>query len=228
MWHVLTRHAGSGTSWKIDYFVLSGCSADRVRMRIETELKFPVNDLGAVVERLRQMSTDHTPWYFEHNIILDDDKGTLKKQDILLRLRAGLNNKLTLKLPLENKRSGLAKKRQEYETTLDNINEAESIFSCLGFGAWLRYEKCRQVWRLDRVRICLDVLPFGRFVEVEGPEEFIIEAAFQLGLDPSRATARTYHELNRDYIARNRLEPSDDFVFDPLELKAVAKELGIP
>jgi adenylate cyclase, class 2 len=196
-------------------------------MRIETELKFPVSNFGPVIERLRHISTDHTPWYYEHNIILDDDKGTLKNKDILLRLRTGLNSKLTLKLPLEGNSSGLAKKRQEFETSLDNIKEVESIFSILGFGAWLRYEKCRQVWKLDKVRICLDVLPFGRFVEVEGPEELIIEAVFELGLDLSRATARTYHELNRDYIAQNSLEPSEDFVFDPLELKAFARELGI-
>jgi adenylate cyclase, class 2 len=193
-------------------------------MIIETELKFPVTDFGPVLEKLGRVNGEHTRWYFEQNIVLDDEKGSLKKKDVLLRLRTGLENKLTLKLPVEQGRDELAKKRREYETSLDNIQDMKSIFGLLEFQPWLRYEKFRQVWKLDKVKICLDILPFGRFVEIEGPEEGIIETALNLGLDPLTATAKTYHQLNRE-MAGQGAAASDDFVFDDDMKKSIELEL---
>ncbi len=171
-------------------------------MQIESELKFPVDDFKVVMQRLSRMSGIHSPWYFERNIVLDDEKGSLKNKDFLLRLRTGLNTKLTLKLPVDNKIPGLAKCRQEFETGLEDIDAAQSIFRHLGFKVWLRYEKYRQVWSLNKVEVCLDILPFGRFVEIEGSEDSIIETASMLGLEQVTATARTYFQLNRDHALK--------------------------
>ncbi len=193
-------------------------------MKIETELKFPVSNFDSVLEKLSHMPGDHTFWYFEQNIVLDDEKGSLRKRDCLLRLRTGLNSKLTLKLPVNGDNSGPAKNRQEYETSLDNIKDMESIFRLLGFKTWLCYEKFRQVWKLDIVKIYLDILPFGRFVEIEGPEDKIIETALNLGLDPLTATAKTYHQLNREMSGQGAAT-TDDFVFDDHMKKRIEGEL---
>jgi adenylate cyclase, class 2 len=180
-------------------------------MIIETELKFPVTDFGPVQDKLGCLSGKHTSWYFEQNIVLDDEKGSLRKRDCLLRLRTGREHKLTLKLPMEEG-GGRAKSRQEYETSLGNIRDMNFILEFLGFQPWLRYEKFRQVWDLGALKVCLDILPFGRFVEIEGPEEKIIETALNLGLDPLTATAGTYHQLNREMSGQGAA--ADDFVFD--------------
>ena len=194
-------------------------------MKIETELKFPVDALGPVLDKLNLINGDHTPWYFEKNIVLDDEKGSLRNRNFLLRLRTGSCNKLTLKLPVHaGNVSGHAKNMQEYETELDNIKDMESIFRHLGFHTWLRYEKFRQVWNLNEIKVCLDILPFGRFVEIEGPEDKIFEIALKLGLDPSTSTAKTYHQLNRELAGKNAPQ-TDDFVFDGEMKKNIEMEL---
>ncbi len=197
-------------------------------MKIETELKFPVDQFGPVLDKLRQTRSEHTPWYFEQNIVLDDEKSSLKKKDCLLRLRTGLISSLTLKLPVKHDRHGIAKNRQEYETVLDNIQDMEQIFMHLGFKTRLRYEKFRQIWNLDTVEICLDILPFGRFVEIEGPEISIMDTVGSLGLELDFATAKTYHELKREYAVESGSHSGDDFVFARHEIESIARELNIP
>ncbi len=196
-------------------------------MHIETELKFPVDSFEAVTRILRQATGDNTPWYFEKNIVLDDEQGTLKKRDSLLRLRTGLGNKLTFKLPVKGEEQGQAKSRQEYETGIENIQEMESVFRHLGLKTWLSYEKYRQVWKLDEAKICLDVLPFGRFVEIEGNQENINKTALMLGLDSDVATNKTYHELNQIFSAKHGHEQGNDFVFTPDQREVLDRELNI-
>lgn len=196
-------------------------------MKIETELKFQVEDFASVQERLELLHAGHTPWYFEKNIVLDDDQGSLKSSSALLRLRTGLENKLTLKLPMDPTVSGLAKHRLEHETVVGNIRDMESILGYLGFKTWLSYEKFRQVWYWEEVKVCLDILPFGRFVEIEGDEAGIMNAAENLGLDKDKATAKTYHQLNQEQNKKPGSRTGDDFVFDPDRREYLVRELNI-
>ena len=197
-------------------------------MKIETELKFPVAGFKAAADRLNQMGAEASPWYFEKNIVLDDKDGSLRNKDCLLRLRQGLKNKLTLKLPpVYQDKTGIAKTKQEYETCLDNIEDMEHILVHLGYQIWLRYEKFRQVWKLPDVKVCLDILPFGRFVEIEGSEKSIMQVSESIGLDMKTATAQTYHELNQACIKDQKLHPTDDFVFDASRQKYICRELNI-
>lgn len=199
-------------------------------MKTEIEIKFQVSDFDVAARRLKSLAGEggeHSRWHFEGNIVLDDQKNSLGARDWLLRLRTGLDQRLTLKLPAEQQGTGLAKHRLEYEIVLDDAREAQAIFRHLGFDVRLRYEKFRQEWRLDEVTVCLDILPFGRFVEIEGPEDRIAEVAPGLGLDMAKATSMTYHELNRKHISESGLEPGDDFVFDLDELRKLGRELGV-
>jgi adenylate cyclase class 2 len=63
--------------------------------------------------------------------------------------------------------------------------------------------------------VCLDRLPFGRFVEIEGEREAIFRTARELGLDLDSATTETYHALNRQAREQDGGKPSESFVFDP-------------
>ena len=56
------------------------------------------------------------------------------------------------------------------------------ILQCLGFRPTQVYEKRRQVFDWHDVEFCLDRMPFGTFLEIEGPGQSIQNAARQLGL----------------------------------------------
>lgn len=196
-------------------------------MKVETELKFEVIDFQLILKKLEHQNGKCTPWYFEKNIVLDDQEGSLKNKDVLLRLRSGLDNRITLKAPLPDNKQGTVKARNEYETQVMDLREMESILNMLGYKLWLTYEKFRQKWILDEVKVCLDILPFGRFVEIEGEERQILDVAEILELDVSCSTDKTYHDLNQDNIRKNSLKPSNDFIFDICSKNKLFKYLSI-
>lgn len=182
-------------------------------MNIESEQKFCVNDFTQIEGILERFGARSTGWYFEQNTVFDDQQGSLRQKGILLRLRKGHTDKITMKLPLKDPFPGPVKQMQELESRVDSLDSIQSIFAVLGYQVWLRYEKFRRTWDLNDCRICLDILPFGRYVEIEGQEQEILTMAARLGLDPDAGLSLTYHDLNQQTRKEQGRAPEPDFVF---------------
>ncbi|WP_291319636.1 class IV adenylate cyclase [Desulfonatronospira sp.] len=195
-------------------------------MALETELKYIVSDLAPILERIERLGLSCSHWYFEENLVLDTADGHLRSRDVLLRIRKGHGGKITLKLPVAGSVSS-CKQRQEIESGVDDPDGIGIILRHLGFRLCLRYEKFRRICRLGETRICLDILPFGSFVELEGPQESFHGTARELGLDSHQITALSYHELHRDYRREQGLEPVPDFVFEETRKKDLARKLNV-
>ena len=193
-------------------------------MVLEIELKFPVEDFDPFVSVLRNKGKNLSPWYFEQNIVLDRQDQLLKKKDILLRLRKGLDHLLTLKLP-EIDPEGLAKKRDELESKVEDIYVLKDILEALGFFPFLNYEKFRQKWMVEDCKVCLDILPFGNFIEIEGKDYFQVVEILHLRLNAG--TKKTYYELFQDFLKSHNLPPTESFVFSDKEKKAIAARLNV-
>jgi adenylate cyclase class 2 len=108
---------------------------------------------------------------------------------------------------------------EEQETEVADPDACLAILAGLGFGVAFRYEKLREVWTLGGCHICLDTLPFGDFVEIEGPSEAIAAAAGLLGLARCPTSAASYHELRRECLAAQGL-PAEDGLLFPKAVKA--------
>jgi len=193
-------------------------------MAIEVELKFPVEDFDTLVPILKNKGRKLSPWYFEQNIVLDTQEQLLKEKDILLRLRKGLDHVLTLKFP-EVDTDGPVKKREELEAKVEDIYILEKIFKTLGFFPFLSYEKFRQKWELEDCKICLDILPFGNFIEIEGDK--IFQAAKILRLVVEQGTKKTYYELFQDFLKSHNLPLEESFVFSEKKKELIAARLGV-
>jgi adenylate cyclase, class 2 len=59
----------------------------------------------------------------------------------------------------------------------------ESILTSLGFCPEQVYEKWRETFVLQNIHFCLDTMPFGNFLEIEGNKENILYMAGKLGLE---------------------------------------------
>ncbi|RQD77711.1 class IV adenylate cyclase [Desulfonatronospira sp. MSAO_Bac3] len=195
-------------------------------MTLETELKYFVSDFAPILERMERLGLSCTHWYFEENLVLDTGDGRLRSRDELLRIRKGQGGKITLKLPVDGADPS-CKQRQEFESGVDNPDEIRIILSHLGFRPCLRYEKFRRICSLGETRICLDILPFGSFVELEGPQESFHGTAIELGLDSHEKTALNYHELHQEYQREHGLSPALDFVFEENQKKDLARKLNV-
>lgn len=180
---------------------------------IECELKIPVDDLDEIRRRLATAGADRlSAAEHEVNILFDTASGRLATSGQVLRLRrVGPRHVLTFKGPARYE--GAVKQRREIELEVSSSERMAELLHALDYAPGIRYEKERESWRLDEVRVELDHTPMGDFVELEGPTASLEAAARRLGLDPAGAVAQSYLSLWRDHCRRH---PGfgPDMVFD--------------
>lgn len=184
-------------------------------MDLEIEVKFPVTDFSVLRSSLQRKGALFLTRLFERNILFDSPDGALRSRGALLRLRSDNAARLTLKLPPPGGGHEGFKVRREIETTVGDFNQTASIFTHLGYNEAMRYEKLRETWRHLDALVCLDELPFGLFVEIEGAPDSIAYAAGDIGLEMEDASTASYHDLYLAYQDARGLPRQDSFVFSP-------------
>jgi len=159
---------------------------------LEIEVKFHLLDLdllraalrarGARLERSRILET---------NLRYDTPDGALAERGDILRLRRSADARLTHKRPSQP--AGELNARPEVEVVVADFEATRELLERLGFVVVMRYEKYREAYLLGTVEVALDELPFGFFVELEGPTaEALRLAAEALGLAWHQAFQGSY------------------------------------
>jgi adenylate cyclase class 2 len=148
----------------------------------ELEVKFYLSKRKAVEARLLALGgVLSEPRVHEINLRLDTPDQVLAQTGRLLRLRQDARARVTYK-GLGSIEGG-ARSRQELEFTVSDIKTAQALFEALDYQVTMMYEKYRTSYKLGKVDVVLDEMPYGDFAEIEGPDgESIQNAAKQLGL----------------------------------------------
>lgn len=176
------------------------------QMRREVEIKFPLRDAEGARGQLRLLGATRVDSVFEDNMVFDGPGGSLRSRGELLRLRRDRRNTLTFKSPLPHPRF---KVRHEVEVEVSDLDQARLLLESLGFQVVRRYQKERESWRYGDLAITVDRLPFGCFLELEGPEQSIAGAAAALGLDLAQGITQDYLALYEDYCRERGIVPGD-------------------
>lgn len=158
----------------------------------EIEVKFHISDLVAFESRLQAAGArlKHARTH-EVNLRFDTPSGTLGRQYRVLRLRHDNATSLTYKGPGQDQEG--ARARQEIEFTVSDFQSARAFLEALDFQVTLMYEKFRATYELQGVLVTLDEMPYGSFVEIEGPDPASIRAVSQrLELDWERRVLESY------------------------------------
>ena len=193
----------------------------------EREVKFYIQDLEALAERLHICGADLTrARTLEINLRLDTQDRSLYKQGRMLRLRQDDRARVTYKADARVEGGVIA--RTEIEFTVDNFAVARKLFEALGYQTMVIYEKYRRVYRIGDVEVTLDELPMGNFVEIEAPNNTLIEGVAQmLGLDWSKGIATNYIGLFETARA-NRGFTFNDLIFENFhDLTLFPGDLGV-
>jgi adenylate cyclase class 2 len=161
----------------------------------ELEVKFFVADLAAVEGRLQALEARLLqPRVYEVNLRFDTPDGELSKQFRVLRLRQDDAARLTYKGPGEYQEG--VRLRQEIEFTVSDFGAAQRLLEALGYRVALMYEKYRATYELEGVHITLDTMPYGTFIEIEGPDPASIRHINELlGLDWDQRVPESYTSL---------------------------------
>ena len=158
---------------------------------IEIEVKFHLANRSALRDRLVTQGAASQGETFEINRRYDDRRGSLLARQCLLRLRQDRRARLTFKRPRQEGQ-GEYKVYDEFEVVVEDFEHMHRILDAIGFECVQIYEKRREVFRLPDALICIDQLPYGDFVEIEGPPEAIRAAATQLQLPWARRILTNY------------------------------------
>jgi adenylate cyclase class 2 len=158
----------------------------------ELEVKFYIPDLPRFEKRLADLEAAlEQPRVHEVNLRFDTPAEDLSRTYKVLRLRQDTQVRVTYKGP-GIEQDGV-QQRQELEFSVSDFATAQAVFEALGYQVVVMYEKYRTTYSWNGLEVVLDEMPYGNFVEIEGPDgESIQKAAKKLGLDWEKRILGSY------------------------------------
>jgi predicted adenylyl cyclase CyaB len=162
---------------------------------VEIEIKIKVKDLGAVKEKILRLGAKlEKKRFFEENTLYDSPSETLYEKRQALRLRK-IGKKTFLTFKGTPQKSRKFKIRDEYETEAKNQKQLKKILQAIGLVSVFEYQKYRTVFKKSSLKICLDELSIGKFVELEGERNDIVKFAKDLGFSKDEFIKLDYVQL---------------------------------
>jgi adenylate cyclase class 2 len=162
---------------------------------LEIEVKFFLADIDSVRSRIQGLGAEGKGRVFESNLRFEDVEKSLYKSRSLLRLRKDNHALLTFKS--ESDGGGDFKVHRELEVSVGDFSSMKAILEALGFQVEQTYEKWRETFTLDQTTFCLDTMPYGDFLEIEGKPSDIRYFADKLGLDWKKRILKNYLDIFR-------------------------------
>ena len=189
---------------------------------LEIEVKFQIDDLQAIRDRLVQIGAQGERRVFETNIRYEDPHKGLLSKNCLLRLRRDTRNILTYKskAPQPDKRYKI---HTEIEVEVSSFESMQQILESLGYHQAQVYEKWRETYRLEEVVFCLDTMPFGTFLEIESNTKNIETYAEKMNLEWPRRITLNYLEMFGLLKKHCRL-PFQDITFENFKAVEIESE----
>ena len=162
--------------------------------KLEFEVKFYLPDIQAAHPKIIKLGARSQGRFFERNLRFEDKNKTFKGQKSLLRLRRDHKTTLTFKSrPPED--SDQFKVLRELEVEVSDFAVMNDILEALGLHCEQIYEKWRETLVIANTQFCLDAMPYGNFLEIEGAQEDIRQYAQNLGLQWDKRILANYLEI---------------------------------
>jgi adenylate cyclase class 2 len=156
----------------------------KLRFESPSAARDALGAIGAQLWKSRRLQSD---------CLFDTEDRHLSARQQILRIRTeGDSGSITFKSPADHP---TLKLREELETAIGDVGVLTDILKRAGFEVWFRYEKYREEFTFGEVIIAIDETPVGTFVEIEGSDHGIAEAAFALGRGPADYVVDSYRSL---------------------------------
>jgi len=179
---------------------------------LEIEVKFYLENAVFIRDKLLSAGAKSSGRLFESNICFDDADDSLKAKQSLLRLRKDKKVTLTHKSKPEAGETEF-KVLKELEVVVSDFDMMRNILEILGYHRTLVYEKYRETLTMGKTKLCIDRMPFGDFMEIEGSKADIRNLAQELGMSWDRRITDNYRSMFK--IIQQRLGLSfSDITFD--------------
>jgi len=123
------------------------------------------------------------------------------EKGIFPRIKQICGKKIVVGIKLREKKNSkyFERKEFEYSTKEENLQEARSIFLNIGFSKEIIFEKKRKEVLIGELSISLDVLPFGKYMEIEGSKKAIKNFLMDNNLHRKKRINKSYLGLWSDF-----------------------------
>jgi adenylate cyclase, class 2 len=162
---------------------------------VETEAKVRVSDPAVLRKKILELRAHlHRERHLEENGLYDFPGRILFKDGRALRVRT-IGKKTYLTFKGRPQKSRTFKIREEFETEVKSARELKKILDSLGLKLTFAYQKHRTVFRKGPLKICLDELDIGSYLELEGPRHDIVRFAKSIGIPRKELIKKDYIQL---------------------------------
>ena len=161
-------------------------------LEIEKKYRLTPERRDEIAESLIEFGAEYRGEDFEENTLFSNDELFEKRAVVRIR-RTASRSMVTFKQRTEAVSS--AKYQIEHESDIADPEAMRTILESIGLHAVLVYEKRRRTYKFRSVEVVLDELPFGLFMEIEGPLTAITEAEMLLGIEDPEVENETYPRM---------------------------------
>lgn len=195
---------------------------------VEIEVKFYVISLEDIAAKIIDLGGKLVQErIFEKNLRFDTADQKLRNLRQVLRLRQDKENILTFKGAAETGKQ--VSIRQEIEVLVDDFDTTRTLLEGLGYEVVMEYEKYRTTYSLLDTLVVLDELPYGNFIEIEGPDgNSIQKVARNLNLNWKMRVMTSYTYLFETLKSRKPELGGKYLTFDALQgIQIMPDELDV-
>lgn len=179
---------------------------------LEIEVKFFLENPETIRNQILDLGAQGQQKVFEINYCYDDSASNIVKGGKLLRLRDDGRCLLTYK-SRPSEPSDKYKVYEELEVTVSDFKTMDAVLKSLGYHTARIYEKWRETFELPDALLCIDSLPYGVFLEIEGSGSAIDRIAKALGFLWEHRILRNYLSIFDILREKERL-PFQDVTFE--------------
>lgn len=162
------------------------------KMQSEIEIKIKIEKKDNIVKKLVTLGgipgrpyKQITYGFFSENSI---------ENGIFPRIRKE-HDKTVFTVKVRPKKKSNYFERKEYSIIIDNTKAGIKILEVLGFDKIRTFTKMRQEWKFKNVKISLDKLYFGTFLEIEGSKNKIEDMVKKLRFQNKTRIIKSYLAL---------------------------------
>ncbi len=177
-------------------------------MGTETEVKIKLLDFEDFCRNLQGLNPRVlADRHFEDDSLLDFPDGRLQSNRCMVRVRTA-NGRAVLTYKGSPRPEGIFKVREELETSVEFGGAALQILERLGMRICFHYQKYRQEFEIDEVKVAVDETPIGDYAEFEGSEAAILNLAQKMRIEPSSFMRESYYALYVEHCEKRGETPS--------------------
>lgn len=187
--------------------------------KVEKEVKFKIESISEIKQRLKEIKAKFVSKVFENTIRFDDAHKSLHKMEASFRLRKGITTELTFKEKLDT--SDGVRSSKKFTVEISDFDTMKTILEQLGYKVCQRFHKEREYWKYGDTIICIDTIPIGLFLEIEGRKRDIVKVAKLLNLDFNQKILKHYGELWEEHCKKHNIRQKDIVFEEVPSLKKV-------